>query len=69
VIKRKLNRRPIYEYRCDERLKLKVKDVCVSHTLGCTGDWNTTIETRLTDEMSFIMFPGGYRVCLFIMKR
>jgi hypothetical protein len=36
-----LKRRPIYECRCDERQKLKMRDVHVSHTLGWSGDWNT----------------------------
>jgi hypothetical protein len=38
VIKRELNRRRIYECRCDERLKVKVEGS--SHTLGREGDWN-----------------------------
>ena len=54
VIKRDLNRKRIYECRCDERLKakLELRDLHVSHTLGCSGDWNTSvkIETRLIDE-------------------
>ena len=33
-IKRELNRRRIYECRCDERLKVKLMDLHVSHTLG-----------------------------------
>jgi hypothetical protein len=40
-IKRELQRRPIYECRCDERLKLKLRGLHASHTLGCSGDWNT----------------------------
>jgi hypothetical protein len=40
-IKRELNRMLIYECRCDERLRAKVRDLHVSHTLGCPGDWNT----------------------------
>ncbi len=27
-----------------------MKDLHVSPTLGCTGDWNLRIETRLMDE-------------------
>ena len=42
-IKRELEIRCIYECRCDERLKpnLKVRNLHDSHTLGCSGNWNT----------------------------
>ena len=40
-IKRELKIKPIYECRCDERLKTKGENLHVSHTLGCSGDWNT----------------------------
>ena len=36
-IKRELNRRLIYECRCDERLKAKAEGLHVSHTLGARG--------------------------------
>jgi hypothetical protein len=39
-IKRELNRILIYECRCDERLKLKVRDLHSSHTLGCVETLN-----------------------------
>jgi hypothetical protein len=38
TIKRESKRRPIFESRCDERLKAKPHS---SQTLGYTGDWNT----------------------------
>jgi hypothetical protein len=39
--KRELKTRPIYECRYDERLKRNLKNLYVSHTLGCSGNWNT----------------------------
>ena len=39
--KRELKTRPIYECRYDERLKSKTENLHVSHTLGCSGNWNT----------------------------
>jgi hypothetical protein len=40
TIKRNLNKRLIYECRCDERLKGKSEgSTCL--TLGCTRDWKT----------------------------
>ena len=51
AIKRALKRRPIYEYRCDERLKTKAE---VSTRLAYTGLIggleHLKIETRLIDE-------------------
>jgi hypothetical protein len=41
----------IYEFWCDERLNvktLKLRDLHVSHTLGCVGDWNTLLVTDKT---------------------
>jgi hypothetical protein len=35
--KRELNRVLIHECRCDERLRTKLRDLHVSHKLGCTG--------------------------------
>jgi hypothetical protein len=50
-IKREVKTRPIYECRCDERLKTKVEE---STRLTCTGLLRTLehikIETRLIDE-------------------
>ncbi len=41
-IKRDLKTRPIYECRCDERLKDQyLRNLHSSHTLGCSGNWNT----------------------------
>ncbi len=40
-IKRELKRRLIYEYRCDESLRLKMKNLHVSQTLGWSWNWNT----------------------------
>jgi hypothetical protein len=34
-IKRELKTRPVNECRCDERLKVKLRNLHVSHTLGC----------------------------------
>ncbi len=56
MTKRKLNKRLIYECRCDERLKTKgerstcltytVRDLHASHTLLCGGLEHLKIETR-----------------------
>ncbi len=40
-IKGYLETRPIYECRCDERLKSKDEGLHSSHTLVRSGDWNT----------------------------
>jgi hypothetical protein len=51
VIKRELNRRPMYEYRCDERLKAKAEgSTCVTYTGLLGGLEHLKIETRLIDE-------------------
>ncbi len=50
TIERELNRRLIYECRCDERLKLKVRDLHPSHTGFRGGLEHLKIETRLIDE-------------------
>ncbi len=44
-IKRELKTRPIYECRCDERLKTKTEDLHVSHTLGFKigNQWGTLL--------------------------
>ena len=39
-IKRELRRRPMSVGTMKD-LKLKLRDLHVSHTLGCVGDWNT----------------------------
>ena len=57
---RELKTRPIYEYRCDERLKTKVEE---STSLTYTGLIveleHLKIETRLIDEM-FVSVMGEY---------
>ena len=50
-IKRKLKIRPIYECRCDERLKTKAKEFTrLSYTGLFGGLEHLKIETRLIDE-------------------
>ncbi len=39
TIKRELNKRLLHECRCDERWKVKLRYLHVSHTLCCEGDW------------------------------
>ncbi len=59
-IKRELNTRPIYERRCDERLKTKLEE---STSLGYTGLLveleHLKIKTTLIDEM-FASVMGEY---------
>ncbi len=51
TIKRELNRRPIYEYRCDERLKAKAEgSTRVTYTGLNEGLGPLKIETRLMNE-------------------
>ena len=40
-LNRELKTKPIYECRCDERLKLKLMNLHASHTLGSSGNWDT----------------------------
>ena len=50
-IKRELKRRPIYEYRCDERLKTKAEvSTRLAYTVLLGGLEHQKIETRLIDE-------------------
>ena len=60
TIKRELMTRPIYECRCDERLKTKVEEsTCLVYT-GSLGELeHPKIETRLIDEM-FASVMGEY---------
>ena len=59
-MKRDLNRRPIYEYRCDERLKTKAEgSTRLSYTGLVGGLEHLKIETRLIDEM-FANVIGEY---------
>ena len=59
-LKRELKTKPMYEFRCDERLKTKVEEskrlVC---TLLCAELEHLKIETRLIDEM-FASEMGDY---------
>ena len=59
-IKRELNTRPIYECRCDERLKTKAEESTLLAYTGLLGELeHLKIETRLTDEM-FASVMGEY---------
>ena len=59
-IKRELKRRPIYECRCDERLKTKAEgSTRLSYTGFHGGLEHLKIETRLIDEM-FASVMGEY---------
>ena len=49
-MKRELQTRPIYECRCDERLKTKSEGSTRLVLLGCVGVELLKIETRLIDE-------------------
>ena len=51
-MKRKLKTRPLYECRCDERLKTKVEEsTCLTYTVLLGELEYLKIETRLIDEM------------------
>ena len=59
-IKRELKTKPIYEFRCDERLKTKVEESTrLACTLLCVELEHLKIETRLIDEM-FASEMGEY---------
>jgi len=59
-IKREIKIRPIYECRCDERLKTKVKEFTRLGDTGLSGGLeHLTIETRLIDE-KFANTMGEY---------
>ena len=50
-LKRELKTKPIYEFRCDERLKTKVEESThLACTLLCAELEHLKIETRLIDE-------------------
>ncbi len=59
-MKRDLQTRPIYECRCDERLKTKVEEsTCLTYT-GLLGELeHLKTETRIIDEM-FASVMGEY---------
>ena len=59
-LKRELKTRPIYEFRCDERLQTKVEEFTrLACTLLCAELEHLKIETRLIDEM-FASEMGEY---------
>ncbi len=58
-IKREPKIRGIKKCRCDERLKLKQRNLRASHTLGWSWNWNTSslkIETRFLKEQKALFF-------------
>jgi hypothetical protein len=67
--KREVKTRPMYECRCDERLKTKSeKSTRLSYT-GFLGELeHLKIETRSIDEM-FASVMGEYVLLLFIMNQ
>jgi hypothetical protein len=59
-MKRELKTRPIYECRCDERLKTKDEESTRLTYTGLVGELeHLKIETRLIDEM-FVSVIGEY---------
>jgi hypothetical protein len=59
-IKRELKTKPIYEFRCNERLQTKVEEFTrLACTLLCAELEHLKIETRLIDEM-FASVMGEY---------
>jgi hypothetical protein len=59
-MKRELKTRPIYECRCDERLKIKTEESTRLAYTGLLGELeHLEIETRLIDEM-FASVMGEY---------
>ena len=63
-LKRELKTKPIYEFRCDERLKTKVEECTrLVFTLLCAELEHLKIETRLIDEM----FPSEMGEYVFLM--
>jgi hypothetical protein len=59
-MKRELKTRPIYECRCDERLKTKTEESTRLAYTGLLGELeHLKIETRLIDEM-FASVMGEY---------
>ena len=68
-LKREVKTNPMYEFRCDERLKLKLRNLHTSDTLSWSRNWTTLkIETRLRDEM-LASEMGEYVFLLFLMNR
>jgi hypothetical protein len=59
-MKREVKTRPIYECRCDERLKTKAEESTPLAYTGLLGELeHLKIETRLIDEM-FVSVMGVY---------
>ena len=59
-MKRKLKTRPLYECRCDERLKTKAEESkCLAYTVLLGELEYLKIQTRLIDEM-FASVMGEY---------
>ena len=59
-MKRKLKTRPLYECRCDERLRTKPEEsTCLTYTVLLGELEYLKIETRLIDEM-FASVMGEY---------
>ncbi len=59
-MKREIKTRPIYECRCDERLKTKAEESTLLGYTGLIGELeHLKIETRLIDEM-FASVMGEY---------
>jgi hypothetical protein len=62
-IKRELQTKPIYECRCDERLKTKAEESTRLSYTGLLGELeHLKIKTRSIDEM-FPSVMGEYRWC------
>jgi hypothetical protein len=56
-MKRELKIRPIYECRCDERLKIKTEEfTSLTYTGLIVGLEHLKIETRLIDEMFVVVW-------------
>ncbi len=67
AMRRELNRRPMYEYRCDERLKAKAEG---STRLGCADSWGRrTGWLRQTYRLSFWNVLGCVFVVISCVKR
>jgi hypothetical protein len=65
--KRELKTRPMYECRCDERLKTKSEKSTLLGYTGLIGELeHLKIETRLIDEM-FVSVMGEYVFLKFVV--
>jgi len=62
AIKREVNRRLIYECRCDERIKVEVEGSTLAYTGFHGGPEHLKIETKLIDER-FVSVMGE---CLIV---